>query len=200
MTKTFIMAKIYDGYSDKEPNNNKVIVSVKASILKERFLELFMLTAHIGKTCDILGLVPRTVYHWKNKDKQFNTDLEMARMVTAGLLEDEATRRAVYGTEKPIYQNGKRVGSITEYSDSLLTTLLKANAPSKFKDKFSGELTGADGQPLYGETKIVHVHSNIPLASSEDEIRVDDRVTMQIPEHIDSKVSETNNDDLLNSI
>lgn len=51
------------------------------------------------------------------------------------LLEDEAQRRARDGTQKPIYQGGKKVGIVNEYSDTLLIFLLKARRRGKFGDK-----------------------------------------------------------------
>lgn len=164
------MAKVYSKYSETEPNKERELMTVRAEILKKRFLELYMMTAHVGKTCEILGMVRRTVYHWKQTDEQFRKDFEMADKVALSVLEDEATRRATYGVEKPVYQGGKLVGWTREYSDTLLIVLLKARAPHKYKERFAGELTGADGKPLLPEAKIIHVHSNVPLASSEDTI------------------------------
>lgn len=55
-------------------------------------------------------------------------------------LEDEAVRRAHQGLRKAVRYKGKIVGYDTEYSDSLMNTLLKAQP--KFRDRIehSGEL------------------------------------------------------------
>lgn len=159
--------------------DGEVIAMVKPEVAKGRFLELYMLTGHIGKTCEILGINSRTVHHWRNYDEQFKLDYEMADRVALGLLEDEATRRAVYGVKKPVFQGGKFVGYVTEYSDQLLIVLLKAKAPDKYKDSWKGELTGADGKPLMPETKIVHVHSNLSLANNEDEVSIDRTIRIE---------------------
>lgn len=164
------MAKIYSEYSNQEPNNSRELMSVRPEILKARFLELYMITCHVNRTCQILGLVPRTVYHWKKNDPQFNADWKAAEEVAVQTLEDETVRRAVHGVEKPVYQGGKLVGSITEYSDTLLMMLLRGRLPNKYKDKVVNEHTGPDGKPLLNDFKIHHVHSQIPLASAEDEV------------------------------
>jgi hypothetical protein len=45
------------------------------------------------------------------------------------VLEEEAVRRAYHGTERPIFQKGVQVGSVKEFSDSLLMFLLKSRDP-----------------------------------------------------------------------
>ncbi len=51
-----------------------------------------------------------------------------------GILEDEATRRAIEGVKKPVYQGSKKVGEILHYSDTLLIVLLKAQAPKSTRN------------------------------------------------------------------
>ena len=50
------------------------------------------------------------------------------------LLDAEARRRAVTGTDKPVFYKGEVVGSITTYSDRLLMFLLRAHRPQVFRD------------------------------------------------------------------
>ena len=54
-------------------------------------------------------------------------------------LEAEAWRRAKEGVEKPVFQGGKQVGVIREYSDTLMATLLKAHRPEKYRENFKIE-------------------------------------------------------------
>ena len=65
-------------------------------------------------------------------------------LIEAGteVLEDEALRRARDGTDKPIYQGGKKVGSVREYSDTLLIFLLKARNPAKYRERIDAHVTG----------------------------------------------------------
>jgi hypothetical protein len=175
------MPNVYEKYSFTEPNGNRLIAKVRPEVAKLRFLELYMQTAHIHKTCEILGISPRNIYRWKIDDPEFDENMRMAEQVAIMVLEDEATRRAVYGTDRPVYQGGKLAGLVREYSDALLITLLKAKAPHKYKERFSGELTGVDGKPLVPEQKIIHVHSNIPLAQSEDTIIIETTPQLNAP-------------------
>ncbi len=45
-------------------------------------------------------------------------------------IEEEINRRAIEGVSRPVYQGGKQVGSIREYSDALLIRLAKRHIPS----------------------------------------------------------------------
>ena len=49
-------------------------------------------------------------------------------------LEAEMYRRAVHGTDKPVFYKGEVVGEIREYSDQLAITLAKATRPEKFRE------------------------------------------------------------------
>lgn len=70
----------------------------------------------------------------------------MAEAQAARTLEDEAVRRAHEGLRKPVRYKGKIVGYETEYSDSLMLALLKANNPEKFREHV--EHSGRDGGPI----------------------------------------------------
>lgn len=165
------MAKLYAGYSDKEPNDKRKVGEISAAILKERFLEQYMVCGHVGKTCQILGIVPRTYRHWKYNDEQFKKDFEMAEEIVLQLLEDEAFRRGVIGVEEQVYQGGKAVGTIIRYDTQLLLALLRARAPHKY----SAAGAGKPGDPINGsmDIKITHVHTGLQLAGSEDQIMLD---------------------------
>lgn len=173
----FNMAAIYDKYTHVNNGANTKLADVRPEVLKARFLELFANTGSISKTCDLLGMVRRTFYHWKANDLEFKKKFEEVDEMCLGMLEDEAHRRAVLGVDKPVYQGGKMVGYVREYSDTMLIVLLKARAPHKYKERFAGELTGADGKPLTGELKVIHVNSNIPLAHEEADLIMNKNVT-----------------------
>lgn len=64
---------------------------------------------------------------------------EWPRKETAAILENEALRRALKGTEEHVFYKGEITGAKTKYSDALLIALLKAHCPEKYgkaeKDK-----------------------------------------------------------------
>ena len=93
-----------------------------------------------------VGVGRRTVYEWL-ADEQFKALYNEAHEDALDQLEEEARRRAVDGVLKPVYQRGRLVGRIREYSDTLLITLLKGKRPDTFRERF--EHTGKGGKPLF---------------------------------------------------
>lgn len=143
---------------------------------KSLFLEQYLQNpSSINKLCDSLRINRRTFYHWRKNDPDFDREFLEAQAMLVHFLEDEAYRRAVTGVQKPVFQGGVQVGVITEYSDTLLALLLKANAPGKYKDKPSNEINLA-----INDTKLIHVHSNVPLAADEIDI-VQEQLAESIP-------------------
>ena len=59
-------------------------------------------------------------------------------------LEDEAVRRAVEGVIKPVFHQGKRVGTLRVFSDPLLMFLLRARRPERFADRTLAASDNAD--------------------------------------------------------
>ena len=44
-------------------------------------------------------------------------------------------RRALEGGEEPVFYQGKIVGSVRKYSDTLLMFMLKARRPERYRDR-----------------------------------------------------------------
>lgn len=115
---------------------------------KELFLATLSDTAHITNAAKRAGLARRTAYNWRAADPAFAKGWEEAIELGAGALEDEAVRRAKDGTLKPVYQGGKKVGEVREYSDTLLIFLLKGCRPEKYKDRLYNEHAGVGGAEI----------------------------------------------------
>lgn len=77
----------------------------------------------------------RTVYR---DNEEFRRQWDEAMEAAADLLEDEATRRAVEGTSKPVFYKGAVVGYEQQYSDQLLMFLMKGTRPEKYRDSHQG--------------------------------------------------------------
>lgn len=71
---------------------------------------------------------------WREEDGTFLVREKNARDELADALEAEAIRRAFKGVRKPVYQGGLLAGHVVEYSDQLLTLMLKAMRPEKYRD------------------------------------------------------------------
>lgn len=107
------------------------------------FLDSLRSGASISMACADAGVGRSTVYEWRVADDAFRVAWDEAVEEGTDRMEDEAYRRAVQGTSKPVYQSGKLVGHVQEYSDTLLIFSLKARRPEKYKDRVSNELSGS---------------------------------------------------------
>lgn len=112
----------------------------------DRAREIFLTTlAHAGnvsQACRASGLGNTTVYGWRAADPEFAAAWEVALKQAIDRLEGEAWRRAVEGVEKPVYQQGVMVGTVTEHSDRLMEVLLKAHGGEKYRDRVKADVSG----------------------------------------------------------
>ncbi|TPM39596.1 terminase [Mesorhizobium sp. B2-3-4] len=105
----------------------------------------------VTAACINAGISRTAAYEWRDADDEFRKMWDEAVDEGTDRLEDEAHRRARDGVQKPVYQGGKRVGEIREYSDTLTIFLLKARRPDKFKDRVSTEISAPGGGPVQVE-------------------------------------------------
>jgi hypothetical protein len=125
---------------------------------KQTFLDELARRGIVTDAAIAAGVDRKTPYLWHAKDEQFAAAWVDALEQATDAMEAEAFRRAVEGIDKPVFQGGRKVGSIREYSDTLLVHMLKANRPSKYRERF--ELTGANGGPIQ--------HADVTDAPLED--------------------------------
>jgi len=115
---------------------------------KERFLESFRQTGRVDVSAKKARVGRSAPYRWASEDPEFLAAWDKSVEVAASVLEDEATRRAVTGVKKPVYQQCKLAGYVQEYSDTLLIFLLKGLRPEKYRELMSHEHTGKGGGPI----------------------------------------------------
>lgn len=113
----------------------KEIQVVRTETWHTLFLSTLRETGIIARAIEACGMSRQTVYNHYNSDDLFHDQWEKAIVDAAGLLEDEAWRRAHEGVNEPIIQNGQIIGFQRKYSDTLLIFLLKHIKPEKFGDK-----------------------------------------------------------------
>lgn len=128
------------------------------------FLKWFESYASVTRAAKKAKVPRSTIYEWLKakppdetaeiKEPTFKEKYEASCIIARDVLEDEAIRRSTEGTVKPIYQGGKKVGSIREYSDTLLIFLLKGLKPDTYKERAHHEHTGEKGGPI--ETTVTH--------------------------------------------
>ena len=105
--------------------------------LQKRVLEEFVRCGALGPACLAASVTYYGHFYWLRNDEDYYAAFAEARELVSDKMEAEAYRRAVDGIDRVVYSQGKVVGSQREYSDNLLTLLLKANRPEKYKERVS---------------------------------------------------------------
>ena len=89
----------------------------------------------VSRACRLAKIPRATIFRWLNNDIAFKKQYANACEAALQRLEDEAVRRGFEGLLKPVYYQGKKIGTIREFSDTLLMALLKAKAPARYRDR-----------------------------------------------------------------
>ena len=105
-------------------------------------------TGNVKAACARARVGRTTAYRHRQDDGAFARAWADAVEDAGDVLEAEAVRRAVTGTEEPVYWQGKAVGTVRKYSDQLLILLLKAAKRDKYADLSRQEISGNGGAPL----------------------------------------------------
>ena len=109
---------------------------------KKIFLETLAKTSNISEAARAAGLTRVQVCNAYEIDEKFALAWRAAVDEAVDDLEQEARRRALDGTEEPVFYQGKECARVRRYSDSLMLALLKAERPEKYKDRVASELSG----------------------------------------------------------
>ncbi len=116
---------------------------------QQRFLKLYRECANIKASCKAAGISRKTFYVWKEQDSAFAAQLSEAEKDADDTAEFALYDRAIKGVETYVVSNGRVVYldgkplKERKYSDGLLTLLLKARMPEKYKDKQQVEHAGS---------------------------------------------------------
>ena len=101
---------------------------------KGAFLAAYARCGNVSRATKLAKIGRQSVYNWLDSDPEFKKGFQDANVQACDALELEARRRAVKGTLKPVYQGGVQVGTIREYSDTLLIFLMKGAMPDKYRE------------------------------------------------------------------
>lgn len=116
-----------------------------------RFLLALEQTGNVTKACELAKIQRRTIYRMRDDSNEFALAWDIAKLIGAEALEDEAIRRAHDGVDEPVFYQGKAVGAVKKYSDTLLIFLLKG------------------AMPKYREYSKIDLNSTYHIASLTDE-------------------------------
>lgn len=112
------------------------------------FLEELSESGNISQSAKAARISRPTVYERRANDAAFKKQMDKAEELGLDALEDEMIRRGFKGSMRPVYQGGKKVGSIKEFDTVAAIFMLKAKRPEKFKDRVSNEFSGPNGKPI----------------------------------------------------
>jgi hypothetical protein len=117
------------------------------------FLDALAESGNVSKAAAVAHITRPTAYALRNSPDapDFTEAWEDALEEAGDLMELEARRRAVDGTQKPVFYQGDIVGHIREYSDTLLIFLLKAAKPEKYRERTSTDNYNIDLTALSDE-------------------------------------------------
>lgn len=141
----------------------------KSDVWKEQFLTALSSVGVVRYACKMASVTSQTAYIHRNDDPEFRARWDDALEQAIQVLEEEARRRAVVGVRRPVFQSGKLVGTVTDYSDTLLIFLLKAQRPQKYRDNHKVEISTPAGESVkveHGGT--IGVDVNLPVLEQID--------------------------------
>lgn len=131
---------------------------------EDDFLESYAKSGNITLSANQTGIHQNTVRKRRELDAQFAIQMKEAQETAIEILEAAAWHRARDGVKrtKGIYFNGRRVGEeiVTEYSDTLLIFLLKANKPDKYRETITHRY---DVQAARDEARRLAEKENLPI-------------------------------------
>ena len=98
------------------------------------FLAALAQTGNVRASAEAADVNFSIIYAHRRENPAFKAAFDEALAMAVESLEGEAFRRALDGTLKPVYQGGEQVGTIREYSDTLLIFLLKGRKKEVYGD------------------------------------------------------------------
>jgi hypothetical protein len=116
---------------DVARNEEGKLVSRTTEEAKRIFLETLAATGSVVAGAAAADRSKWTVYQWAERDPAFAARWDKALTRGLGVIEKEAFRRAVEGSEEPLMSGGKVVGTVRRYSDHLLGLLMRLNATDR---------------------------------------------------------------------
>ena len=96
---------------------------------------------HLGRTGSVTfaaaraNLSRRALYKRRAADEAFAGHWDEALNLGVERLQDDAMRRALEGTERAVFRNGRQVGSVQQFDNRLLQFLLKAHRPETYSER-----------------------------------------------------------------
>jgi hypothetical protein len=107
----------------------------------QEFIDLIASGSTVVDACKGVGYGYTQAYEYRKQDEAFDAAWTDADEAAVQRMEKEADRRAIIGVEKPVWYQGQEVGTIREFSDTLLIFRLKAKRPDVYRDRAEVNVT-----------------------------------------------------------
>lgn len=127
---------------------------LKNATIRKKFLKLYGETGVFFKSATAAGTSGNVVKAAMERDENFAEEVELARQKFADTIERAVFDRAVDGVDEPVYYQGKEVGKVRKYSDSLAALVLKRHRP-EYRERQTVDLNASGGVLLIPSSKEV---------------------------------------------
>lgn len=134
----------------EKPNRERARTLRTTPRAQDAFIEALRRGLSIRAACDAAGIGRQTAYDMREADAEFAARWQDAIEDGSDLIEDEALRRAVEGVLEPVVSQGRIAknddGSllyVRKHSDTLMTQILKARRPEKYRERFEATHAGS---------------------------------------------------------
>lgn len=119
------------------------------------FLSVLAATGSVPTAAENAGVSRWTPYRWRQTDAQFAAAWGEAVQRGPHEIRTEAIRRALHGTEQPVFYKGQQVGTRTRPSDGLLLHLLKRGERTAQEAEQAAERQRAHRTPAQHEPGVM---------------------------------------------
>ena len=99
------------------------------------FLDQLGRTGSVTLAATRARLDRRALYRRRASDEAFAAQWDEALNLGINRLQDDALQRALHGTRRPLFRNGKQVGAVQQYDNKLLQFLLRAHRPEVYGER-----------------------------------------------------------------
>ncbi len=107
----------------------------RGCLWRREAIAAFARTGSYTDAARAVGTSRRAISRLAEKDEAFRRALDEALNIYVDHLEEEVDRRAFDGVVRDVFQGGKKVGEVREYSDRLAELRLKALRPEVYSDR-----------------------------------------------------------------
>jgi hypothetical protein len=141
------------------------------TVRQRKFLAIYSEIGQISYSFRLMGYASAHIHYKWMKEPQYKEAFEAARIQAINTLEEEAWRRAVRGIKRFRFFKGEPIADPRtgkpyyemEYSDSLLTMLLKASAPEKYKDRTEQQIKGEISNKMEARVSVAALLAKVPV-------------------------------------